>query len=104
MKHNGYKNLIFISQLAINVMVPTFLCLFLGLFLDKRFDTWFTVPLLFLGMAAGLRNVYVTAKASIDEEENLRKKQEEEEIKDILARYGKDAGSNVQGSDKEVWK
>ena len=40
-------------------MVPTFLCLALGIWLDKRFGTWFTVPLLFIGMAAGARNAYV---------------------------------------------
>ena len=28
-KHNAYKNLALISQLGINVMVPTFLCLFM---------------------------------------------------------------------------
>lgn len=101
MKHNGYKNLIFISQLAINVMVPTFLCLLLGLFLDDRFDTWFSVPLLFVGMAAGLRNVYVTAKAAIDEEERARKDREEEQINDILNKYGNTGRKDSKDGHKE---
>ena len=42
------RNIVLISQLAICVMVPTFLCLALGIWLDKRFGTWFTVPLLFM--------------------------------------------------------
>ena len=32
-KHNVYKNLALISQLGINVMVPTFLCLFIGIWI-----------------------------------------------------------------------
>ena len=92
MKNGGYRNLIFISQLAINVMVPTFLCLALGLFLDKQFGTWFAVPLLFLGIAAGLRNVYVVAKTSIDKEENARKRQEQELIERIVREHGKKDG------------
>ena len=43
------RNIVLISQLAICVMVPTFLCLAIGIWLDKRFGTWFTVPLLFIG-------------------------------------------------------
>ena len=53
-KHNAYKNLALISQLGINVMVPTFLCLFIGIWIGKFIGTWVVIPLLFLGMAAGL--------------------------------------------------
>ncbi|MGN0481311.1 MAG: AtpZ/AtpI family protein [Lachnospiraceae bacterium] len=88
MKSGGYRNLIFISQLAINVMVPTFLCLGLGLFLDKQFGTWFTVPLLFLGIAAGLRNVYVVAMSAVHDEEKARRKKEDEQIDRILNEHG----------------
>ena len=62
------RNIVLISQLAICVMVPTFLCLALGIWLDKRFGTWFTVPLLFIGMAAGARNAYVLAMDTIRQE------------------------------------
>lgn len=93
MKGNGLRNIVYISQLAINVMVPTFLCLALGLFLDKQFGTWFTVPLLFLGIAAGLRNVYVVAMAAVNDEEKARKKQEDDQIKRILEEHG----CSVQG-------
>ena len=51
-KHNAYKNLALISQLGINVMVPTFLCLFIGIWIGKFIGTWVVIPLLFLGMAA----------------------------------------------------
>ena len=62
------RNIVLISQLAICVMVPTFLCLALGIWLDKRFGTWFTVPLLFIGMAAGARNAYVLAMNTVRQE------------------------------------
>ena len=61
-KHNAYKNLALISQLGINVMVPTFLCLFIGIWIGKFIGTWVVIPLLLLGMAAGMRNCYLMAK------------------------------------------
>ena len=72
------RNIVLISQLAICVMVPTFLCLALGIWLDKRFGTWFTVPLLFIGMAAGARNAYVLAMDTIRQVEEYRKRQEKD--------------------------
>lgn len=50
------KNIVLISQLSICVMVPTFLCLAIGLWLDGKFGTYFTIPLLIIGIAAGARN------------------------------------------------
>ncbi len=66
----GYKKEVFralalISQLGISVMVPTFLCLAIGVFLDKKFDTCFTIPLLIAGILAGGRNAYKLAKGVV---------------------------------------
>lgn len=74
-KKHPYRNLVLISQLGIQVMVPVFLCLFAGVFLDNRFSTGFTVPLLVLGILAGGRNAYILAMNSIDSD----KKQERDE-------------------------
>lgn len=63
-------------------MVPTFLCLALGLWLDKRFNTWFTLPLLFLGIAAGCRNAYVLAMNTIRQDEYRRKKEQDKQIEE----------------------
>ena len=46
-------------------MVPTFVCLALGLWLDGKLGTSFTIPLLIIGIAAGGRNAYVLAMNSI---------------------------------------
>lgn len=81
------RNIVLISQISICVMVPTFVCLALGIWLDNKFGTWFTVPLLFLGMAAGARNAYVLAINTVRQEEIRRKKQQQEEIDNKVARY-----------------
>lgn len=83
-----YKNIVLISQVSINVMVPTFICLAAGLWLDKRFDTWFTIPLLFLGMAAGARNAYILVMNVVRQEERKRKRRQEQEIQEKLQRAG----------------
>lgn len=86
MGKNGsqYRNIVLISQIGISIMVPVFLCLALGLWLDKRFGTWFTLPLLILGIAAGARNAYVLAMNTIRQDERKRKKEQEEHINSIL--------------------
>jgi len=74
---NSYRNLTLITQLGIRVIVPIFLCLFIGIWLDNRFSTWFTIPLLILGFLAGGRNAYIMAKDSIRMDERKKKKDEE---------------------------
>lgn len=81
-----YKNVVLISQIAIHVMVPTFVCLALGIWLDKKFETWFTIPLLVLGMAAGARNAFVLARDVIRQDERRRKRQQEKEIQEKVKR------------------
>lgn len=52
-----------ISQFGITMMVPIFLCFFVGRALDKHFGTaWWTIVLFFVGALAGFRNIYVLAK------------------------------------------
>lgn len=72
----GYQNLVLISQISIQIMVPIFLCLFLGLWLDEKFGTWFTIPLLFMGIAAGGRNAWILAMG-VAKKDSRRKKKDE---------------------------
>ena len=64
----GYKKnvnhaLIMINQFGINMLVPIFLCSFLGIYIDRKLDTSFWMVLLFfVGALAGFRNVYVFAR------------------------------------------
>lgn len=74
------KNMALISQLAINVLVSTFLCLALGLWLDEKLGTsWIAVVMLFLGIAAGGRNAYIMAK-------HADKKEKKEDWQSIVDR------------------
>ena len=57
-KGSPYRNIVLISQIGINMLVPVFICVAAGVWLDNRFHTWFTLPLLILGIAAGARNAY----------------------------------------------
>lgn len=62
-----YKSMTLITQFGINMLVPIFICTFLGIFLDKKLGTQFICILLFfLGAAAGARNVYIFAKGIYD--------------------------------------
>ena len=70
-------------------MVPTFVCLALGLWLDGKLGTSFTIPLLIIGIAAGGRNAYVLAMNSIKQDEIKKKRTQEDEIQQKVERYNK---------------
>ncbi len=86
----AYRNIVLISQISISVMVPIFMCLFIGIELDKYFSTWFTIPMLILGILAGGRNGYVLAMNAIRRDEHEKKKEFEAELKDKLERHKND--------------
>ncbi len=69
---NNIRILSYITQFAINMLVPIFLCSAIGYFIDRRFGTSvFFIILFFVGAAAGARNIYILAKREYsDEKEN----------------------------------
>lgn len=57
------KALMLVTQLGISMMVPIFLCVFAGGWIDKKVGTGWVMPVfLFLGIAAAFRNVYYLLK------------------------------------------
>lgn len=69
------KSLLMITQIGITMLVPIFLCLFLGMFLNEALGTVYAVPvLLILGIAASFRNVYYLTKSFY-----VKQKQKEDE-------------------------
>ena len=66
MKYNKevFRNLTLITQLGIQMLTPVFLCVAIGVFIDNRFSTYFTLPLLLLGIMAGARNTYILATSA----------------------------------------
>lgn len=58
-----YQALTMIGQFGINMLVPVFICSFLGIFLDRKLGTNFLVVILFfVGAVAGGYNVYRFAR------------------------------------------
>lgn len=57
------KALMLITQLGISMMVPIFLCVFAGGWIDKKLQSGWAFPVfLILGIAAAFRNVYYLLK------------------------------------------
>lgn len=78
MKDNNivFKSLVTISQFGINMLVPIFLCTFLGLFIDRKLGTSFVaVILFFVGALAGFRNNYIFAKKIYEKDKNEHKEE-----------------------------
>ena len=68
MKHRKsvVATLTLISQLGLSMIVPVFLCIFLGIKLEEKFDVSVTIPLIVTGILAGIRNVYALVKQATD--------------------------------------
>jgi ATP synthase protein I len=65
----------FASSIGIAMVLAIFGCLILGVYLDKKFDSGnvFTIIFLFIGIAAGFRNLYVLIKKNFNDEEQIIK-------------------------------
>lgn len=61
-KKSVYTTFALISQLGISMIVPIFLCTFIGMKLDERFGWATTIPMILIGILAGSRNAYVLVK------------------------------------------
>lgn len=58
-----FQSLALVTQFGITMIVPIFLCSFLGWFLDQKLGTSFLFVLLFfIGALAGFRNIYILSK------------------------------------------
>lgn len=79
-KKSVFRSLCMVTQFGLNMLVPIALCVALGLLIDSKFDTCFVIPLIFIGMAAGGRNVYVMAM-KIANDDNDKKETEKKSKK-----------------------
>lgn len=69
-KKNVYNSMALITQFGLNMLVPIFLCSFLGIFLDEKLGTsYWMVILFFIGSISGFRNIYIFAKKIYSEKE-----------------------------------
>ena len=83
------KALMLVTQLGVNMLVPIFLCLFVGQWLDKKLGTQFlTIIFIFVGILTAYRNFYVVLKPMLKgkkekADEEFWKSQEQASGKDV---------------------
>lgn len=83
MDHDTMRAFSMILQIGISVLVPVFLCLAVGLWLDQKWGAGWTIPLLILGFLAGGRNAWILAKKTAESQ----KKRQEEETYDLMGMW-----------------
>jgi len=81
--HNVLKALALISQLGINMLVPIVMCLFIGIWLDKKLQTgFFLFIFIILGVLAAYKSLYDSTKSMFkgdkDHEKDARADKEED--------------------------
>lgn len=79
------RMLTLITQFGINMLVPVFLCFFVGYYLDKKIGTsYLMIIFFFIGALAGFRNIYIFARRMIkdDEEKDVEESRDSKESKE----------------------
>lgn len=91
-----YQALAMITQFGITMLVPIFLCSFLGWYLDKKLQTsWLFVALFFIGALAGFRNVFILSKKIFETKDDSM------EVKRRKGRKKNLAENKIAGDEKE---
>lgn len=69
-KKSVFRTLSLITQLGISMIVPIFICVYLGNYIDSKFNLHTFIPLMVLGILAGFRNCYILVKDANKDEED----------------------------------
>lgn len=72
-----FKSFFLVTQLGISVMVPIALCVAVGVLIDRHFGTWWIIPLLIIGFAAGIRNAAILLTNTLKEDDKTKNNHEE---------------------------
>ncbi|MGN0383770.1 MAG: AtpZ/AtpI family protein [Eubacterium sp.] len=75
-KKDTFRNISLITQLGLSMMVPVFLCVFVGIVIDNKFNSQTTLAFLILGIIAGCRNTYRLAMNAAEYDSSPKKKPE----------------------------
>ena len=80
-----YQSLAMITQFGITMLVPIFLCSFLGWYLDQWLQTsWLFVALFFIGALAGFRNIFILSKKIFETKDDSMEMKRRKGMKDNL--------------------
>lgn len=71
-KKSVVRTLALISQLGISIVVPVLLCTFLGSWLEDKTSFPVFVPLIIMGVLAGMRNAYALVKHANEDPEDRK--------------------------------
>ncbi|WP_243109948.1 AtpZ/AtpI family protein [Clostridium sp. E02] len=69
-----------VTQLGLSVMVPVFVCILAGYYIDRFAGTHLTLLFLILGFLAGGLNAYKMAKATLAMNEREEKEEDRKEL------------------------
>lgn len=72
-KQSVFRTFSLISQLGISILVPVLLCTFLGTWLEERISFPVFIPLVIMGVLAGMRNAYYLARHANEDPEDEKK-------------------------------
>ena len=71
---NVFQSLILISQFGINMLVPIGMMVWLGMWLDDRFQTsWITILCFAIGAVAGFQNIFRMSQKFMKSERERRR-------------------------------
>ena len=91
-----YQSLAMITQFGITMLVPIFLCSFLGWYLDQWLQTsWLFVALFFIGALAGCRNIFILSKKIFETKDDSMEMKRRKGMKENLTE------TKVAGDEKE---
>lgn len=91
-----YQSLAMITQFGITMLVPIFLCSFLGWYLDQWLQTsWLFVALFFIGALAGFRNIFILSKKIFETKDDSMEMKRRKGMKGNLTE------TKVAGDEKE---
>ena len=91
-----YQSLAMITQFGITMLVPIFLCSFLGRYLDQWLQTsWLFVALFFIGALAGFRNIFILSKKIFETKDDSMEMKRRKGMKENLTE------TKVAGDEKE---
>lgn len=73
-KGSVFRTFALITQLGISILVPVLLCTFFGSWLEKKISFPVFIPLVIIGVLAGMRNAYILARHANEDPEDKKKK------------------------------
>lgn len=78
-RQSTVRMLTLITQFGINMLVPIFLCFFVGYYLDRKLGTSYLIIIFFfIGALAGFRNVYIFARRMTKDDEEDKEDNKED--------------------------